>query len=53
MNELKATGLAIDESNEFIYIADWGNKRVQIVSFKGDFIKRFGHDKLKALRDSV
>ena len=46
--ELKARGLAIDESNELIYIADCGNKRVQIVSFKGDFIKRFGQDKLKA-----
>ena len=44
--ELKASGLAIDESNELIYIADNGNKRVQIVSFKGDFIKQFGQDKL-------
>ena len=46
VNELIACGLAIDESNEFIYLADYGNKRVQIVSFKGDFIKRFGQDKL-------
>ena len=46
VNELNATGLAIDESNEFIYLADWGNERVQIVSFKGDFITRFGQDKL-------
>ena len=45
--ELKATGLTIDESNELIYVADRGNKRVQIVSFKGDFIKRFGQYKLK------
>ena len=44
--ELKASGLAIDESKELIYIADCWNKRVQIVSFKGDFIKRFGQDKL-------
>ena len=48
VNELKACGLAIDESNEFIYLADCGNKRVQIVSFKGDFIKQFGQDKLMA-----
>ena len=40
LTELKAMGLAIDESNEFIYLADFGNKRVQVVSFKGDFIKR-------------
>ena len=46
--ELNASGLANDESNELIYIADNGNKRVQIVSFKGNFIKRFGQDKLKA-----
>ena len=46
VNELLAMGLAIDESNEFIYLADYGNERVQIVSFKGDFIERFGQDKL-------
>ena len=45
--EFKARGLTIDESNELIYLADHENKRVQIVSFKGDFIKRFGQDKLK------
>ena len=44
--ELYARGLAIDKSNELIYIADYGNERVQIVSFKGDFIKRFGQYKL-------
>ena len=48
VNELSAIGLAIEESNELIYLADWYNKRVQIVSFKGDFIQRFGQDKLKA-----
>ena len=47
VNELLAIGLAIDESNELIYLADYWNKRVQIVSFKGDFIKPFGQDKLK------
>ena len=45
--ELKARGLTIDESNELMYVADYDNKRVQIVSFKGDFIKRFGQYKLK------
>ena len=44
--ELKAAGLAIDEANKLIYIADCSNKRVQIVSFEGDFIKGFGLDKL-------
>ena len=46
VNELDAMGLAIDELNEIIYLADWGNERVQIVSFKGDFIKQFGQDTL-------
>ena len=46
VNEFKAVGLAIDESNELIHVADCGNKRLQIVSFKGDFIKQFGQDKL-------
>ena len=44
--ELNARGLTIDESNELIYVADYWNRRVQIVSFKGDFIKRFGQYKL-------
>ena len=46
LNELRARGLTIDESNEFIYLADNGNERVQIVSFKGDFIEQFVQDKL-------
>ena len=44
--ELNARGLVIDESNELMYVADFDNKRVQIVSFKGNFIKRFGQYKL-------
>ena len=47
-NELcRATGLALDEVNQLIYIADCGNKRVQVVSFEGKFLKRFGQDILK------
>ena len=45
-NELNVAGLAIDEDNQLIYIADYGNKRIQIVSFEGQFIDRFGQDKL-------
>ena len=44
-NELDhATGLALDEVNQLIYIADWLNKRIQVVSFEGKFLKRFGQD---------
>ena len=36
-------GLALDEPNQLIYIADWNNSRIQVVSFAGKFLKRFGH----------
>ena len=42
-NELTyATGLALDEPNQLIYIADRWNSRIQVVSFAGKFLKRFG-----------
>ena len=43
-NELNATGLALDEVNQLIYIADCNNKRIQVVYFEGKFLKRFGQD---------
>ena len=46
-NELSATGLAIDELNQLIYIADYDNSRIQVVSFAGNFLKRFGQGILK------
>ena len=47
-NELIATSLAIDELNQLIYIADCGNSRIQVVSFTGNFLKRFGQGILKS-----
>ena len=44
----KARGLALDEPNQLIYIADCGNGRVQVVSFDGKFLKRFGQGTLKS-----
>ena len=41
-------GLALDEPNQLIYIADWGNSRIQVVSFAGKFLKRFGQGILKS-----
>ena len=35
-------GLALDEPNQLIYIADSYNSRIQVVSFAGKFLKRFG-----------
>ena len=35
-------GLALDEPNQLIYIADCDNSRIQVVSFAGKFLKRFG-----------
>ena len=46
-NELNATGLALDELNQLIYIADWDNSRVHVVSFDGNFLTRFGQVILK------
>ena len=47
-NELYcADGLALDEVNQLIYIADWRNSRIQVVSFEGKFLKKFGQDILK------
>ena len=42
-----ATGLAIDEIEKRMYIVDSDNKRIQIVSFEGEFITMFRHDKLR------
>ena len=46
-NELNAVDLALDELNQLIYIADCNNSRVQVVSFEGNFLKRFGQGILK------
>ena len=37
-------GLALDEPNQLVYIADLGNRRIQVVSFAGKFLKRFGQE---------
>ena len=42
-NELNLPrGLALDKPNQLIYIADCNNSRIQVVSFAGKFLKRFG-----------
>ena len=43
-------GLALDEPNQLIYIADCCNSRIQVVSFAGKFLKSFGHGILKEPR---
>ena len=40
-------GLALDEPNQLIYIADCDNSRIQVVSFAGKFLKSFGQGILK------
>ena len=48
-NELyQSRGLALDEPNQLIYIADCFNSRIQVVSFAGKFLKRFGQGILKS-----
>ncbi|KAI6647951.1 Cell surface protein [Oopsacas minuta] len=46
-NELNAIGLFLDEDNHRLYIADFGNSRVQVMSFEGEFLTSFGQDILK------
>ena len=46
VNEFYPAGIAIDESNELMYIADCGNNRVQVVSFEGFFVKQLGKNML-------
>ncbi|KAI6647270.1 Cell surface protein [Oopsacas minuta] len=46
-NELNAIGLFLDEDDHRIYIADFGNNRVQVMSFEGEFLTNFGQDILK------
>ena len=41
-------GLALDEPNQLIYVADYGNDRVQVVSVTGKFLKRFGQGILQS-----
>ena len=42
-NELDCpSGLSLDEPNQLIYIADCWNSRIQVLSFAGKFLKRFG-----------
>ena len=40
--------LALDEPNQLIYIADFLNSRIQVVSFAGKFLKRFGQGILQS-----
>ena len=45
------TGLTIDESNGNIYVCDYINNRIQILSQDFRFISQFGKDTLKKPRD--
>ena len=44
----EAKSLALDEPNQLIYITDSSNCRIQVVSFAGKFLKRFGQEILKS-----
>ena len=41
-------GLALDEPNQLIYVAHYDNKRVQVVSVTGKFLRRFGQGILQS-----
>ena len=44
--ELDGSGLSLDEVNGEVYIADYSNHRVQVLSFQGDFLSHFGGEVL-------
>ena len=44
--ELNGIGLSLDEVNEKVYIADFNNHRVQVLSFQGEFLSHFGEEVL-------
>ena len=44
--KLDAIGLFFDEDTQQIYIADYGNNKVQVMSPQGEFITSFGQDLL-------
>ena len=47
-NELDdSAGVALDASNQLIYVADCANRRIQVVSMSEEFIKRFGQETFK------
>ena len=47
--ELNAGGLFFDEETQLIYVADFGNRQVQVMTLQGEFIISFGQDILKVL----
>ena len=50
-NELKyPRGLALDEISQKVYIADFGNRCVKVLSFQGEFLTQFGQDVLRGPR---
>ena len=46
--QLDGIGLSLDEVNEKVYIADYGNDRVQVLSFQGEFLSHFGKEVLSS-----
>ena len=44
--QLNGAGLSLDEVNEKVYIADYMNSRVQVLSFQGEFLSHFGEEVL-------
>ena len=42
VNELSSTDLTIDENTQLIFLADYANKGVQVVSFERKFIDKIG-----------
>ena len=41
-------GIAIDDKVNEVYITDWGNHCIQVMSLNGEFLRSFTHDQLKS-----
>ena len=44
--QLDGRGLSLDEVDEKVYIADYTNSRIQVLSFQGEFLSHFGEEEL-------
>ena len=44
--QLNGEGMSLDEVNEKVYIADYVNRRIQVLSFQGEFLSHFGEEVL-------
>ena len=45
--ELSGRAVALDEDSQTVYVADYDNSRIQVLSFQGEFLSQFGSEVLQ------